>query len=97
MNEQTQEYWNTQSHPCWDSAADVQERVISIERESQYHSVVCKEMKQKWEKKPEKDRVLDWILINMLWTVQATHKNAVIAPTTHRLRLKEQWTQTPMI
>ena len=24
MNEQTQEHWNTQSHPCWDSAADVQ-------------------------------------------------------------------------
>lgn len=47
MNEQTQEHWNTQSHPCWDSAADVQVRVISRERESQYHSVMCRKMKQK--------------------------------------------------
>ena len=97
MNEQTQEHWNTQSHPCWNSAADVQVPIISKERESQYYSVVCREMKQKWEKKPEKGRVLDWILINMLWTVQATHKNAIIALTTHRHRLKEQQIQTPMI
>lgn len=42
--------------------ADVQVWVISKERESQYHSVVYSEMKQKWGKKPEKDGVLDWIL-----------------------------------
>lgn len=59
MNEQTQEHWNTQSHPCWDSAAGVQVQVISKERESQYHPVVYREMKQKRGKKPEKDGVLD--------------------------------------
>lgn len=41
MNEQSQEQWNTQSHPCrWDNAADVHIPIISHEREAVASSCV---------------------------------------------------------